>query len=93
MRGPPCGPFHGPLVQARQAVRDTLCEFSFQASKDLVRDGADESWTAIHVPNSAEGVVVYLYAVLLCNWSRLGTGFRFDDVQLPSNSDSGLSWS
>ncbi|CAE7436060.1 unnamed protein product [Symbiodinium pilosum] len=43
----------------------------FTASKDLVRDGADESWTAIHVPNSAEG-------------------FRFDDVQLPSNSDSGL---
>ncbi|CAE7493698.1 sqd [Symbiodinium sp. CCMP2592] len=42
----------------------------FTASKELARDGADESWTAIHVPSSTEG-------------------FRFDDIQLPKDGESG----
>lgn len=42
----------------------------FTASKELARDGADESWTAIHVPSSTEG-------------------FRFDDIQLPNDGESG----
>eukprot|EP00439_Symbiodinium_sp_Y106_P086216 s400_g31.t3 len=42
----------------------------FTASQELARDGADESWTAIHVPSSTEG-------------------FRFDDIQLPNDGESG----
>ena len=36
-----------------------------EASQELARDGADESWTAIHVPSSTEGRLKEIPTALL----------------------------